>query len=79
MLRGDLMIPFVQYYPDHFSAPIASTTTVRLFVSLKANINLCMDHFDITAASLHEAFDYDKTVYKIEMSRSNGYYRHGKQ
>lgn len=59
-------------------ASMASTFAFRLQFGLEAHLGLSMEHFDITAAFLYEAFGYNKSVYVQEMRRANGYYLHGK-
>lgn len=62
-LRGDLMIPYFHYDPAYLCAPMASTTSVRLLFGLNVHLGLYMEHFDITAAFLHEAFGYYQAFY----------------
>lgn len=71
------MIPYIHYEPAHLCAPMALNATVRLLFGLKAHISLHIEHFDIKATFLHEAFGSDKSIYVKEMSRSDRTYRYG--
>lgn len=75
-LHGDLITPSVHYDQVYLSATMSSTAVLRLLFPLAAQLRLNMKHFYITAAFLHEAFDYHKTVNLLEMRQSDGSYRY---
>lgn len=72
------MVPYINYETAHICVPMASMATVRLLIGFKAKLGLHMEHFEITATYVHEAFGYKSSFFVKEMRRSDGSYLHGR-
>lgn len=52
--RGDKMIKYKHYDPEEVSTYTTDKTTIRFLLSLAANKNIKLEHYDITSAFTHE-------------------------
>lgn len=71
---------------SHLSTTILTTSPPQWhlqncpdFFGLKTHLNLCMEHLELMAVLLYDAFGYEKTFYIREMCRSDGPHSHGKK
>lgn len=62
-IRGDLMLPSIHYNPNNTASYTADRTAVCCLYACSAALNLKMEHFDITAAYLHEDFRHCTPIY----------------
>jgi hypothetical protein len=58
--RGDSQLPGIDY--DETYAPVAGFTSFRMIVALATHLDLILEHFDITTASLYG--DIDTEIYR---------------
>ena len=75
-IRGDRMSAHVHYDPEKTATYMADRTTVRTLFALAASRNMTIEHFNITGAYLHEAYQHEKKVFVWQPPRFDGTYKH---
>ena len=75
-VRRDLMKADIHYNPDHTTTYMAEKATFRLLMAISAAKKWNIEHFNITAAYLHELYQHDKPIYIRQHPRFDGRIKH---